>query len=204
MISTISTPFVDTRAGDLVLSLTQPLLPAAAVRTIATQGLRIDLRLLKASHQVAVRRDGDGSGVGGVAGADGVGGFAGAGDVGGGELIETLACLPSEPAALPASYRSRCALGDYRTSVDVCLLAADALERTVERLLERYAEDDRYLIGQFPGDPLATTGIGLTDSSPGTISWRSWHAYPQERRLVRTTSLLQLRAADRIAEGVIR
>lgn len=177
MISVIPAPFVDTRAADLALTLSEPALPAVAVRALELEDVHVELRLLGASHQVAVRRDDH-------------------------ELIETLACLPSGPTALPESLRARDPLGDYSTSVTVRMLTADELTRTVERLLERYADDDRYVIGLFPGHPLATTGIGLTDSGPDTVAWRSWHSYPQELRLVLTDSLLQLRVSDRIPQGV--
>lgn len=179
MIATITAPYVDTRAADLVLSLTEPMLPAVAVRTVDLPRAQVELRLLKASHQVVVRRAGN-------------------------ELVETLACLPRAPERLPASYRARCAAGDYGTTVDVHELTAADLAQTVERLLASYADDERYIIGLFPGHPLATTGVGLTDSEPGVVSWRSWHAYPQEQRLVLTRSRLSLRAGDRPYAGLPR
>lgn len=178
MIQTISAPFVDTRAGDLALSLLEPPLAAEAVRSLEVAGAQVELRLLKASHQVAVRRDGN-------------------------ELIETLACLPSSPEPLPERHQQQSALGDYRTVLQVQQLGESELTRQVEQLLEQHAADDRYLVGQFPGHPLATTGVGLIEAAAGEVAWCSWHAYPQEQRLVLSRSTLRLRAADRLPAAVI-
>lgn len=172
MIHPIAAPFVDSRAADLTLSLTEPALAAEVVRSLETPDAQVQLRLLTASHQVVVRRAGD-------------------------ELIETLACLPSTPRPLPARYEHRCPVGDYRTTVTVHRLAATDLQRRVERLLTEHAADERYVVGLFPGHPLATTGVGIDSCGPGALTWRSWHAYPQEGSLVLTRSALRLRAGDR-------
>lgn len=177
MISTITAPFVDTSARDLVLSLTEPSLPAVAVRSAELDGALVELRLLTASHQVVVRRDGD-------------------------ELIETLACLPTGAQHLPEQYEAHCAIGDYATTICIQELPSAELAGTVEQLLLQHAADDRYVIGRFPGHPLATTGVGLVDAEPGMIAWRSWHAYPQEQRLVLTSSVLGLSTGTPPSGGV--
>lgn len=47
----------------------------------------------------------------------------------------------------------------------------------------------RGLVGVFPGDPSAFTAL-VTQGGVDRLLWRTWHAYPQEGRLVCTRSSL--------------
>ncbi|MFE3458719.1 DUF2617 family protein [Nocardiopsis aegyptia] len=166
MRASISTPFVDTRAADLVWTLDHPLVDALAVRTVEVPGARVELRVLGASHQVVVRPESDG-----------------------GALVETVACLPGLPGGLPDSAdRPLRGVGDYRFDSLVESLSRDALARRVDRLHREVADSPGGLLVAFPGDPLSVTALHLAPDSVGDLHWRTWHAYPQSGELVTTTA----------------
>ncbi|GAB3494329.1 DUF2617 family protein [Nocardiopsis coralliicola] len=160
-------PFADTAASDLVWTLAAP--PAAAVAQAAAVlgGVRLELRVLAASHQVAA-------------------------ESGGTPLIETVACRPgaagTRPGALPAliddparGYRFRCSIAVHRP---------DVLRDRVARLLTAVEQHPAAVAAVFPGDPAAATALTADAPAPGTVRWSTWHAYPQTGELVRTESHL--------------
>ncbi|RKS07624.1 uncharacterized protein DUF2617 [Nocardiopsis sp. Huas11] len=166
MRASISTPFVDTRAADLVWTLDHPLVDPLAVRTVEVPGARVELRVLGASHQVVVRPES-----------------------GEGALVETVACLPGLPGGLPDSAeRPLRGVGGYRFDSLVESLSRSTLTRRVERLHREVADSPGGLLVAFPGDPLAVTALHLAPDSTEHLHWRTWHAYPQSGELVTTTA----------------
>ncbi|CAL9452283.1 hypothetical protein SUDANB121_02482 [Nocardiopsis dassonvillei] len=161
----ISAPFVDTRADDLVWTLDHPLVDPLAVRSLRVGGTGVELRVLGASHQVAVAAAGGG-------------------------LVETVACLPGVDGALPGSAEHPA--GRYRFDSRVETLARTELARRVERLHREVADDPGGLLVAFPGDPLAVTALHLSLDGAcdhgGPLHWRTWHVYPQSGELVTTHS----------------
>lgn len=170
----LSVPFQDTQARDLVWTLENPPLPALAGRVVPRPGIELELRILGASHQAVL-------------------GQAGAARTGAPALVETVACLPGVPGALPEHCTRRVpGYGTYRIRTRVDAMAPGALSGQVRWLRRRVAAPDG-IIAAFPGDPLAVTAV-LVESpgDPARLRWRSWHAYPQTGELVRTESTLSL------------
>ena len=71
----------------------------------------------------------------------------------------------------------------------------------VDRLVARLADHPSAIVGRFPGSPHAVTALladGIPGSGPGSydagVRWRTWHAYPQDGRLVATTTMLRPRS----------
>ncbi|GAC70103.1 DUF2617 family protein [Gordonia soli] len=158
--------YADTSADQLTFSLSTPLLPALAERAWRTQGTRLSLRLLGASHQVVVDDEQTT-----------------------GSLCETVACLPDESADLPSTFTSNA----FRFTADVEHPTDRALEALVADLTRRASEHldagRPALIGHFPGRPLAVTAV-LADVGPDEVTWSTWHTYPQTGEVVVTTSSL--------------
>ena len=168
----IRAPFVDTRAADLVWTLGHPLIDPLAVRPLRVGGTAVELRVLGASHQVAVTSS---TGV----------------------LVETVACLPGTGGALPDSAERSHGPGRYRFDSQVETLTRTALARRVEDLHREVADDPGGLLVAFPGDPLAVTALHLSPAGArgggGSLHWRTWHVYPQSGELVSTHSTVSAR-----------
>ncbi|MFD6953136.1 hypothetical protein A6A08_00285 [Nocardiopsis sp. TSRI0078] len=168
MRASISAPFVDTSADDLVWTLDHPLVAPLATRTVRVPGARVELRVLGASHQVVVAPESEH-----------------------GSLVETVACLPGLPGGLPGGVE-RSDLGRYRFDSLVEPLPRTALALRVERLHREVADSPRGLLVAFPGDPLAVTALRLVPDREDPLRWRTWHAYPQSGELVTTTSTVTM------------
>jgi hypothetical protein len=165
MLTTLDTAYTDTRAGDLAWCLNKEALPALAtlgVRIGDAGGLRADveLRLLGASHQVLV-------------------------DAGRGGCSETVACLPGSQAPLPFGVSRRVGTWDYEFAARVEHLSVGSFTGRAQELLALVTDHPHGLAGTFPGDPNAFTAM-LVQCGEGSVRWRTWHAYPQEGRLVAT------------------
>ena len=165
MLTTLQTTYTDTRAGDLAWCLGKEPLPALAVLGVDIgdgQDLRakVELRLLGASHQVLVD-----------AGRDG--------------CSETVACLPGSQAPLPFGVARRVGIWDYEFAARIETLTAGPFALRAQELLALVADHPHGLAGTFPGDPHAFTAL-LVQCVDGGVRWRTWHAYPQEGRLVTT------------------
>lgn len=161
MRASISAPFVDTSADDLVWTLGHPVAEPLAVRSFAVAGVRVELRVLGASHQVVVAPESAGR-----------------------SLVETVACLPGLPGGLPGRAERP---GGYRFDSLVENLSREDLTRRVSRLHREVGDAPGGLLVAFPGDDLAVTALHLRlDGEP--LRWRTWHAYPQSGELVTTTS----------------
>ncbi|HEX5598259.1 MAG TPA: DUF2617 family protein [Micromonosporaceae bacterium] len=168
MLVSLNTPYADTTAADLSFALGLPEQPALHVLDLGVGGAGITLRLLGASHQVVVRFPER-------------------------EIVETVACLPGRDAVLPAVAHER-ALG-YRFTSRVSVLDAERIAVRVGRLRERLADDPYALVGVFPGDLDAITGLQVRAQDPAgpLIGWRTWHVYPQTGELVETETKVVLR-----------
>ncbi|MFF7637080.1 DUF2617 family protein [Kitasatospora sp. NPDC008050] len=224
MLTTLQTSYTDTRAGDLAWCLGGGPLPALAVRDLplpgpdgltdtpsrygtATRGTlgssataissagsggrtrttsaggatagTLQLRLLGASHQVVIT-------------------------AGPGECLETVACMPGRRTPLPARVAEQVAGWEYEFAARIESLPPHVFAARAQEILALVDEHPRGLAGVFPGDPSAFTAL-VAQGSAERVLWRTWHAYPQEGRLVCTRSSLvvrgQLTAASPRAGG---
>ena len=171
MLTTLETAYTDTRAGDLAWCLGKDALPALAVlgvRIGEPGGLsaEVELRLLGASHQVLVG-----------AGRDG--------------CSETVACLPGRQAPLPFGVARRVGAWDYEFAARIETLSEGSFAGRAQELLALVADHPHGLAGTFPGDRHAFTAM-LVQCAEGSVRWRTWHAYPQEGRLVTTRTRLSV------------
>ncbi|MFE9422523.1 DUF2617 family protein [Kitasatospora sp. NPDC006697] len=199
MLTTLQTSYTDTRAGDLAWCLGGGPLPALAVRDLplpgpdegagapaqardaydrrtghrAPGGSRaggtgtLQLRLLGASHQVVIA-------------------------AGPGECLETVACLPGRRTPLPARVAEQVAGWEYEFAARIESLPPHVFAARAQEILALVDEHPRGLAGVFPGDPSAFTAL-VAQGSAERVLWRTWHAYPQEGRLVCTRSSLVVR-----------
>lgn len=173
MLTTLHTAYTDTRAGDLAWCLGKEPLPALATVDLdltgpRTTAVRVQMRLLGASHQVLL----DASGGGGCS--------------------ETVACMPGSSTPLPLGVAKRIGDWEYEFAARVEELSRGAFAGRAQELLALVADHPNGLAGRFPGDPHAFTAM-LVQRDPaggagGEVHWRTWHAYPQEGRLVTTRS----------------
>jgi hypothetical protein len=176
MLTTLQTAYTDTRAGDLAWCLGMDELPALAVldRELPGAGLgaappaaprvQVQLRLLGASHQVIL-------------------------DSPRGRCSETVACMPGSSTPLPFGVARRIAGWDYEFAARIETLSRGSFAGRAQELLALVADHPNGLAGTFPGDPHAFTAM-LVQYRGGSVLWRTWHAYPQEGRLVATRSSL--------------
>ncbi|WP_433891373.1 DUF2617 family protein [Streptomyces sp. CA-111067] len=174
MLTTLQTSYTDTRAGDLAWCLGKDPLPALAelgVEVGEAPGLRakVELRLLGASHQVLV-------------------------DAGNGGCSETVACMPGSQAPLPFGVARRVGSWDYEFAARIETLSQGSFAGRAQELLALVADHPHGLAGTFPGDPHAFTAM-LVQCTEGSVRWRTWHAYPQEGRLVTTRTRVSVAAA---------
>ncbi|MEU6174555.1 DUF2617 family protein [Streptantibioticus parmotrematis] len=172
MLTTLQTAYTDTRAGDLAWRLGKEPLPALAVVDLdldldlgasRTSRVQVQMRLLGASHQVLV-------------------------DASGGGCSETVACMPGSRTPLPLGVAERVGDWEYEFAARVETLPRGTFAGRAQELLALVAEHPNGLAGRFPGDPNAFTAM-LVQRGPeggGEVQWRTWHAYPQEGRLVAT------------------
>lgn len=103
-----------------------------------------------------------------------------------------VACLPVPAPELPALVDRHAGGVDYRFSSEVRRPPADRFRAEVAALRERLAGDVHALVGVFPGDPDAVTGL-LAEPGRGRVSWRTWHAYPGSHELVLTRTTAWVR-----------
>ncbi|MEU6039316.1 DUF2617 family protein [Actinomadura sp. NPDC047616] len=165
MLATLDTPYADTRADALSFAVGLPPRDALAVLPLERAGLRVQMRLLGASHQVIA-----------------------------GPLSETVACdLPDGARPLPARMRDALPGWSYDFAARTAVHDDDAaFARAVDALRDRLAGRPDALTGTFPGSDHAVTALALDDTgTPGAgVGWRTWHAYPQTREIVMTRSRL--------------
>jgi hypothetical protein len=174
MLTTLQTAYTDTRAGDLAWCLGKDALPALAVldRRLGANGagpgpgsgVQVQMRLLGASHQVIL-------------------------DSPRGRCSETVACMKGSTDPLPFGVAKRVAGWDYEFAARIETLSRGSFAGRAQELLALVADHPNGLAGTFPGDPHAFTAM-LVQYGNDSVHWRTWHAYPQENRLVATRSRL--------------
>ncbi len=169
MLTTLCTPYTDTRAADLAWCLGKDPLPSLADLDLQLDGATVQLRLLGASHQVLL---------------DGVEG----------SCSETVACLPGSSTPLPLGVAKRVGDWEYEFAARVETLSRGSFAGRAQELLALVADHPHGLAGTFPGSPHAFTAM-LAQRHEGQVSWRTWHAYPQEGRLVATRTRVAVRLA---------
>lgn len=163
MLVSLDTAYVDTTVADLGFALGLPCQPALHTLELAIGGGSIlRLRLLGASHQVVLTTPG-------------------------GELSETVACVPGTEPGLPQRVSRRLpGTTRYEFGARVRRLPPDRFAAAVARL-RAAGRSDSVLAGEFSGAADALTVLGARHS-PGAVSWWTAHAYPQTGELVRTVS----------------
>lgn len=167
MPATLDVPYADTCAADLSWEAGHDLVPrdALAVLPLTLGDVRLELRLLAASHQVLL--------------TDPHGGCA-----------EVVACVPGRVPSLPRARDLALPPYGYHFDAEVQVFSAAELGAHV-RAVATQVETAGGLVGAYPGAPDAVTALeGSRDG--GTVTWRSWHAYPQTGELVRTRSEVTL------------
>jgi uncharacterized protein DUF2617 len=159
-------PYRDTAADELVWRLGDPRRPALAILDLEVSGGRVELRLLGSSHQVVFTT------------ADAV-------------VSEVVACGLGAPGLPPAAERALDGW-DYRFRSRAHRLPPGRFGHWVELLVARLADHPAAIVGRFPGAPHAVTAL-LAGAGPGGagVRWRTWHAYPQDGRLVTTTTAVR-------------
>ena len=160
MLADLDVPYADTGAHMLSFALGLAPQDALAVLPVERAGLRVELRLLGASHQVLA-----------------------------GPVSETVACLTGRDP-LPGRVSQALPAWSYEFAADVVPHDGEAeFAREVETLRVRLSGREDALTGIFPGSPNAVTALAV-EPEPGGLAWRTWHAYPQTKEVVMTRSRL--------------
>ncbi|GAA4628340.1 DUF2617 family protein [Actinoallomurus vinaceus] len=160
MLADLDVPYADTGAHMLSFALGLAPQEALAVLPVERGGLRVELRLLGASHQVLA-----------------------------GPVSETVACLTGR-GSLPGRVRRALSSWSYEFAAEVTVHDGDpAFAGAVEELRARLSGRDDALTGTFPGSPYAVTALAV-EQEPDGVAWRTWHAYPQTKEVVLTRSRL--------------
>ncbi|WFB08645.1 DUF2617 family protein [Streptomyces sp. LX-29] len=169
MLTTLKTAYIDTRAADLAWCLGREPLPALAVLDLRFGEASVQLRLLGASHQVIL-------------------------DEAHGMCSETVACMPGSSTPLPLGVSTLVGDREYEFAARVETLSRGSFAGRAQELLALVADHPHGLAGTFPGSPHAFTAM-LAQRHEGRVGWRTWHAYPQEGRLVATRTRVGVRVA---------
>lgn len=170
MLAVLDVPFVDTSPDSLALHCGLDRLPALGTLVVEHEKTDIELRILSASHQVVVNHDRQQL------------------------LSETVACLGEQtrgsgsiPLPSDRSEQSRTCVHDFSSSRAV--MTPSQFEYEVGRIVQQATSDERSLVGQFPGSPLAVTVMTVTAMDTTSAQWTSRHAYPQHLAIVETQSI---------------
>ena len=163
-------PYRDTAAQDLCWSLELPVQPALAARSVGIGGLMLELRLLGASHQMIVW------------------------DADGGEplCVETVACLSGMSEPLPDRSSRALPRGRYTWTAERLTCDEAGFGAAVEQIRRDVAANPDALAGCYPGSRDAITAV-LPEPAFRGVRWTTWHTYPQQFSLVRTTSAVTAR-----------
>jgi hypothetical protein len=166
----LQVPYRDTAADQLVWRLGDPRLTALATLDLELPGTgRVELRLLGSSHQVV------------FSAPDAV-------------VSEVVACGLGDPGLPPAAERTLTGW-DYAFRSRTHRLPPARFGHRVDGLVDLLADHPSAIVGRFPGSPHAVTALlaGPPPGSGGGVRWRTWHAYPQDGRLVVTSTTVRPR-----------
>ncbi|MDG9720537.1 DUF2617 family protein [Streptomyces sp. DH24] len=167
MLTTLNTSYTDTRAADLAWTLGREPLPALATLDLELDAATVQLRLLGASHQVLLEEER-------------------------GTCSETVACIPGSSTPLPLGVAKRVGDWEYEFAARVEVLSPGAFAGRAQELLALVSDHPQGLAGVFPGSPHAFTAM-LANRRQGQVTWRTWHAYPQDGQLVSTRTRVGVR-----------
>nr|WP_164397850.1 DUF2617 family protein [Streptomyces harenosi] len=167
MLTTLKTPYTDTRASDLAWALGREPLPALATLGLELGDAKMELRLLGASHQVLLEDER-------------------------GSCSETVACIPGSSTPLPLGVAKRVGDWEYEFAARVEKLSPGSFAGRAQELLALVSDHPHGLAGVFPGSPHAFTAL-LAQRHEGHVHWRTWHAYPQDGQLVATRTRVGVR-----------
>jgi hypothetical protein len=157
--------YCDTSAAELGWSVRLGPQQALASRILDLGPFRTELRLLGASHQIAVHAAGAAAPV----------------------CLETVACLPEQTVPLPRT--AECELGGWQYTIESDVRTCSAAEFAARVAgIERCAESG--LAGRYPGIPGALTAIVIRPWRSG-LWWTTWHTYPQHCQIATTLSFLR-------------
>lgn len=170
MLTTLHTPYTDTRAGDLAWALGRAPLPSLASLDLELGEARLRLSLLGASHQVLLEERHS-------------------------SCSETVACMPGSSSPLPVGVSKQLDGWDYEFAARVERLSSSSFAGRAQELLALVSDHPHGLAGTFPGAPHAFTAL-LAQRHEGQVHWRTWHSYPQEGCLVSTRTRLALRRVE--------
>jgi len=185
MHATLTTSYTDTRADALGWCLGLPPLPALATRDVELGGLKLELRLLGASHQMLIDAD-RGFGPDSDRGFDH--GLGSVGSTGSRGLVsETVACLPGAASPLPARAATRLGRWEYEFTALTQSFTDAAFASRVREIVDLASGHEHGLVGDYPGLPYAVTAMVVERCGAGAV-WSTWHTYPQEGRIVSTRS----------------
>jgi hypothetical protein len=167
MLTTLNTPYTDTRASDLAWALGREPLPALATLELELSDVKMELRLLGASHQVLLEDER-------------------------GSCSETVACIPGSSTPLPLGVAKRVGDWEYEFAARVEKLSPGSFTGRAQELLALVSDHPHGLAGVFPGSPNAFTAL-LAQRHEDHVHWRTWHAYPQDGQLVVTRTRVGVR-----------
>lgn len=166
----LQVPYRDTAADDLVWRLGEPRRPALAALELEVAGGRCELRLLGGSHQVVFTAPGAGV-----------------------VVSEVVACGTGAPG-LPTAAEQVVDGWAYEFRAVTHRLPTPRFGSRVDGLVARLAGHPDAIVGRFPGSPHAVTALLAGPGPGGTgVRWRTWHAYPQDGRLVSTSTTVRPR-----------
>lgn len=166
MLVELTAGYCETSAAQLGWSVQLGPLQALASRRLELPPFQAELRLLGASHQIAVWLS----------------------DADQPVCLETVACLPEQTVPLPQA--AECELRGWRYTIesDVRTCSAAEFGQRVDAI-ERCAAQG--LAGRYPGIPGALTGIVIRPWRAG-LWWSTWHTYPQDHQIATTLTFLRV------------
>lgn len=165
MILQLAVPFRDARAADLSLSvrLDRPApTPALASRILRVGSVRLDLRVLGASHEARLEHEAI-------------------------SISEVVACGADDGRPLPEHSDLATDDASYRFAARTRACDAETLARLTRWLVTIAGRRPDSVAAQFPGSPQGLTALFAEVTARGA-SWRTWHVYPQSGEVVRTAS----------------
>ncbi|MFD4832581.1 DUF2617 family protein [Streptomyces uncialis] len=108
-----------------------------------------------------------------------------------GPVRETVACLPGTPGGLPDTVRTSEGW-QYRFTARVQDFTPEEFSDEVAWVRRMSDTHPRALYGIFPGAQEAVTALVVDPLAEG-LAWRTWHTYPQSRRIVATHTRMEAR-----------